>query len=199
MARRACERSEDRGQEAIVAVILSVIAVEAFINEMGELVSSPPDPGKETDKEKLIALGLMLNDLEEQGVSLRTKLQMAHYVLTRRSLDKGANPYQDLGLLVRIKNKLVHKKAEVLTINASGNTVGDHDPLLVRLAARGVIDRLGNRQAPQFQPLIGKPKVATWAHNVALEMIVFIQELLPEGLSKVILSISDQRPIPTSR
>ena len=201
MARKAYERSNDQGLEAIVAVIMSVVAVEAFVNELGELAVSPPQMGEkktETDREKVVALGSVLQDLEEQSVSTRTKLQVAHHLLTGKALDKGAMPYQDLDLLARIRNELVHKKAEVLVLHPSGKTLGDHHPLIIRLAQRGVIEAPSEKQAPQFQPFITRPEVALWAHNTALATIRFVMDLLPEGFVKQILNFGFEQaePIP---
>ena len=176
VARRGCERSKDVGQEAIVAIVFSALAVEGFVNHLATLTSGPL---AERSGEELRAFAGIMGDLEDQRVGVETKIQMAYYVLTREVLDRGALPYQDFSLLVDLRNGLVHSRPE--RIDWPPRTDWNPHRLVQRLVDRKVIPKPSSGQAPQFQAVVCCHEVACWAYNLALTMMNFLIEALPAG------------------
>ncbi len=82
---------------ALPAYITAVASVESFINEtlvLGMVTPPIADPSEDS-----------LADLE-----LRTKLLVVPLLLFGKTLDRNCQPYQDMALLFRLRNELVHYK-----------------------------------------------------------------------------------------
>jgi hypothetical protein len=95
LAKQACERSESDSPEAVVALVLSAaVAFEAFLNEMVEFASS--SSFDESEPEEVRAFAGILGDLEKQRAQIGLKVQIAHYILKKKRLNRGEPPCQDL-------------------------------------------------------------------------------------------------------
>jgi hypothetical protein len=192
VAWRACERSKENGQEAIVAIVFSALAVEGFVNHIAELASRPL---AEKNVDELQAFASVMSDLEAQRAQIKTRIQMGYYILTRKTLDRGGLPYQDFSLLVDLRNQLVHSQPE--KVEWPPRTDWEPHRLVQQLVARKVIAKPSSSQAPQFQPVICRYEVARWAYNLALDMMNLLINAVPEGEFKETLrfSAANFRPI----
>lgn len=85
---------------AVPAYVISVAAIEAFVNEttLGPLTASMPQRSKLRDLEKL------------RGTKLIEKLCLLPRLLVDEPLDSGKQPLQDAGALIRVRNDFVHFK-----------------------------------------------------------------------------------------
>jgi hypothetical protein len=185
VALRACERARQIEQEAVVAVVFSALAIEGFLNQMVCLASHwegpPPIPGE------VQAFAHILNNLEKQRASIETKLQVAHYILTHRELDRGSLPYQDFDLLMKLRNALAHSRPERFEHPLADD--GTLHPLVQQLVNRGVMEKpLGG--APQLRAMICRYDVGRWAYNLGIEMMNFLIETVPESRFKERLRFS---------
>jgi hypothetical protein len=110
----ACEardqsRDEDaRGllaDSAIIAVIMSAIAMEAFINEVTALSVSRTPIGVDAPVERFAAV---MSKAVETRADVRLKYQLARASLVGEPFDRGTQPFQDFATLVRLRNWCVH-------------------------------------------------------------------------------------------
>ncbi len=102
----ASDRAPGR-PDALVAVIFSVVAMEAFINEIAELASQN-NPHLAPQPLSISVLANLLTEAE-QG-SLQLKFSIAKAVLDGVPYDKGGRPFQHFQLLVSLRNQLVHPR-----------------------------------------------------------------------------------------
>ena len=176
LTRSAHERSSERPYESIVAIILAVTAIEAYLNESIEFAQMIVE--KESEKEKVETASSILNDLERAPTT--AKIEMAHFIFTGKRLDKRKGPFKHYALLRTIRNNLVHKKPEVIETVASK----DREPhkFVKALADRGVIQLPPRGYAPLWEEYVCVPQVAAWAHDIAVDMIKFIKNLYPIGI-----------------
>ena len=122
-------RYQEAARYALGAVILSVAAIEAGINEtyltmadnVGRAVQQLP-----ADKVRLLAI---LWDQVEPFPTLK-KYQIALVACGQRPFDPGLEPYQSAQDLTRVRNALIHFKPEW------DNDSGDHAKLEARLKNR---------------------------------------------------------------
>jgi len=181
LAKEACEKSIAGNNQPMVAIILSAIAVETFLNESVEMIEKK---FQESEREKLEALQSIMSELEKQRSSTPTKLQVAHFVLTGKPINKGELPYQDFDLLITLRNLLVHSKVEKFKVAFGEEKEYEPHSLVKRLIDRKVIEPPPKTAAPRWRSYVNKPEVAEWAYEVALETIKFLLDLFPEGHTK---------------
>jgi hypothetical protein len=95
---------------ALVSIVFSVVALEAFMNELTELVhDSKHFPG--TDPPVISAFGDCMTEAESSHASLQSKFLLGTWLLSGERLDKGTQMYQDFILLVHLRNTLLHFEA----------------------------------------------------------------------------------------
>ena len=153
LAKGAYKRTEsavsDRapGQpDAVVAVIFAVVAMEAFINELAEIASQErPAPHPPS-----IAILANLLTEAEQG-SLEPKFSIARPVLDGVPYDKGGQPFQDLRLMVALRNQLIHyRELNRLTGNLFGNAPNTPPAIVKRM--RSISRQFENPHEPETRP-----------------------------------------------
>lgn len=121
LARQAEARSgeDDFSPDAIAAVVLSVAALEGFLNELAAAAKSSFDRktvgGIDIAREQALLvvlerLGLVLTVAEDCGAKTLYKFDAAYEALTGRKPDTGHGSRQQLQALVALRNGLVHLK-----------------------------------------------------------------------------------------
>ncbi len=144
---------------AISVYILSVTALEAFINEVcfGLPFGMSSRKASISDKE--------LNELEYEEIC--EKYYRMPQILWGNTFDKGTSPYQDFAALVRLRNDFVHYKMKELP--------RDKYPRYYRwLEGKGIL--LDSGKKPGFGFALGwfcdalSTKTAWWAYNTACKM-----------------------------
>lgn len=90
--------------EALTSIVFATVALEAFINELADFPAEFPD-----SIEPVIATfaGLM-QELEKSRASIASKFWLGRWVFASTPYDKGKEPYQSFGLLIELRNALVH-------------------------------------------------------------------------------------------
>ena len=153
------------------AYILSVVAVEAFINEayLGEiprlLFKNSPLWNLSTD---------WLERLE-----LQTKLILVPQLLFGESFDSSAQPHQDMATLIRVRNDLVHYKMQV------------KPPKYIKALADTKV-LLGNPRAQidgsdyLWPDKLNCSEGIRWAHNTACKVVHTMAEHTDERLKSQI-------------
>jgi hypothetical protein len=192
VARYARDLAADQPPLALVAITFSAATVEAFINEAAELARRhvSEDPGE--IHESAVALAELLPALDRDNAQWQLKLQVASIACTGRAFPRGQQPYQDLDLLFRLRNNIMHSRMPRLPETIDDLTT-EPEQLVKRLVARGILSqapKLKGREGTQledrevFAPLshsLLEEPVAVWAvETVELAIQAFV-EMIPES------------------
>jgi hypothetical protein len=144
-------RSGFQTATALPAYISAVAAIEAFLNEVFLSGSTPPGVNAPV-------LAEFRKTLER--IRLAEKLLLIPQLAFGNTLSTAQQPYQDMALLIQLRNELVHYK------------MGLKPPALVRsLAQRGLAVRVPVEQEAggpmPWVDRVGTVHGILWAHNIA--------------------------------
>ena len=173
-ARAAYERANGVHAESETSILLSAIAVEAYLNEI-------PDYLQMLGGTRLAALGNLLEAAESENASLKLKLHTLHYGLAGTAPDWGSRPFQDLNLLVAIRNRIVHTKPVRVTFEAGPD---GQDKLVNQLITRKVIPKPSDLAVDNWPQFVLTKPVAAWAYNTALTSLKAIGKIAQEPVLK---------------
>jgi len=98
---------------AIISIVMSALAVEAFINELAEAADMAQIGRQDITSPalgKLQDLANAIKEVEDSQGSVALKYQMAYLVLTGATFPRGIAPFQGFKQLVTLRNLLVHLK-----------------------------------------------------------------------------------------
>ena len=192
---RACETIEAQPGaspgDAAVAVIMSVVAAECFLNELGESVctfdcmrdNEPPD----SPAGELTSLYRLLDQVEKERGGLLLKFHLAAQALSGRTFDPGKNPFQDFQALVSVRNLLVHfRPNDNFQYDEQGRVTGNKHPRLVQqLQQRGLARRPKTDTIEEWSSTLMTGELAVWACKTALEQVYAVISLLPPSGTKM--------------
>ena len=155
--------------------------MEAFINELPEwVVLNREDPSISAD---LLGFGDALREVESNRGSLELKYLIASQTLSGRMYDKGASPYQDFAILIRLRNDIVHLKPKQISDQKEGKPPETALPkYIVALQHRGIARILDEGVIGSWFDLIKTPEVAAWACQTSLAMILSVLAMIPDDL-----------------
>ena len=185
IAKRAAERSIDYQPYAIIAIVFSAIAIEGFVNDLLADVSWVPldelDPPLRQLQELAAAAGI-----EDRHTPLFRKISVIYVALTGKRCDTGRQPFQDLDLLLDLRNSLVHSRPETLNVEKANSPSGvstHHQvqpaKLAVRLAQRGIVPSPPKEVLTSLLAILHHPNAAAWAYNTAIASIRDLTSLHP--------------------
>lgn len=183
LARRCYDRITPGSEsESQIVIIMSAVALEGFLNEL-EHEWAMGIPATESTSN----LARVLAEAERGKASLMLKIDLTHLVLTGTLPDRGSQPYQDVQLLISVRNLLVHARPEELYLAGDGET--PEYPKIVRsFVSRGVIGQPTNPAIGWTQYVL-VPEVAAWAYNTVVAAREWIASLCaPDPLLKVVLA-----------
>jgi len=170
-------RGAYQDSKALVAIVFSVVALEAFINEMAEMASAAM-PKAETEAQKIAAFAEILKYAEDSRGSLEMKYNLAKWVCTGQFYEKDAKPYQDFADLIATRNALIHYKV------LDKITFAEEPKILKRLESKGILSDIPAGLNVAWIERVGTPATARWACETAAAMVQSIIASLPEGLFK---------------
>jgi hypothetical protein len=171
---------------ALVSVVFSVIALEAFINEMTEFAQNLTLP---KTPEVIVFIQMMG---EADHTSLEFRLQLAHWILTGRLMDKGSQPYQDFALLISLRNDLVHTRPNDLFTQGVSTNEEVHKRLVTKFRSKNI---LADEDEPSgsWTYLVQTRAVAEWsARTVAAVVAEVCSGTSKSGFQKVLTGIKEQ-------
>lgn len=180
------------GNDALVAIVFSAAALEAFFNEMADLAGSdamnsslhPPNPTSVAVYARLAA------EVEESRGSIALKFRLARGLLNGEGGDKGSSAYEDFSLLMELRNALVHlKPAHEITLDPVGRYSLEPAKIIKRLRAKGILAVAEGGAQMSWLPSICTRAAARWACNTATDTVHLIIEAMPETVLKVLLSV----------
>ena len=171
---------------ALTAIVFSVVAMEAFINEMAEMASTALEK-RETEPKKIAAFAEMVKYVEESRGSREMKYDLARWACAGQLYNKGANPYQDFADLIATRNALIHYKLlDKITFGEDGSTTMAEPKILERLRAKAILADIPEGLNVPWIEKVGTPAAARWACNTAAAMVNSIIDALPAGLFKTV-------------
>ncbi|MBN2404201.1 MAG: hypothetical protein JXE06_01320 [Coriobacteriia bacterium] len=195
-ARRACAQSSDpRGYVAhdpFVAAVFSAAAGEAFINELPVIAEHPSKPDPElSDPPEVQHLISLLGEAESARYEIRLKFLLAKLALTRRTFDKGVNPYQDFATLIDLRNALLHMKSERIegVLAKGSNPTFVHPKLISRLRGTNVLASAHAESSAGWTYLVSTPAAATWACNATASIVRDLHDSMPHCQLKAKMNI----------
>jgi len=176
-----CLVSNSHGSEranSIAAIKESVSAIEAFMNELGELGYGYESHGH-AESNPIVLLGKRLREAEQNRKSIKHKVQTACESLSGKRMSKGGLPsYQKFSLVVDVRNELSHPKASVLTIGDGELLPPKKEQRMIkRLRSYGFV--CGNASAHDWVSAVDNAKFAHWAHLAIVEMMIYVLYLWP--------------------
>ncbi|MFN8669639.1 MAG: hypothetical protein U0164_20795 [Gemmatimonadaceae bacterium] len=189
LARDLAREAEKQPLKSIAAIIMSAASVEGFINELLEELQFELH-GSSSSKmpRKLRLLARLAGELDQRNASVALKLQLYVGCLRTEPWDTGHAMYQDLDLLLKLRNALVHSRPERLSIDDLESS--KRQPLVERLHSRVPL-----RIVPQREPLVRmlgpalvvqQPEVAQWAFATAERTCLALAECMPRGLRRTL-------------
>jgi hypothetical protein len=184
LARRAYERSQKAGTEAEVSIILSAVAVEAFLNEIADLASS------HADTPQIIDLADLLLETEKANIQPLFKLRLAFMALTGRLPSRGDALMQNVAALMSLRNALVHLKPQRVQRPAEDEAAGAHPqdfPKPILHLTNPKVIRLPEKRPYSWRQLVSTPEVARWAYNVAVRAMLDLAVAIPAGEFKEVV------------
>ena len=167
---------------ALVSLVFSVIAVEALLNEATEMAGRFSKYAGQPQVVPVFAERLA--EAEKAHESLESKLALAYEILGKK-LDKGALPYQDFALMVRLRDRLVHFK---------GNE-GFDPKATAQEFHKDLIRRFGknkNLLAEDMEPgswmrAIETKAITNWSCSTAARVVVEFVSKAPQGAWRTFL------------
>jgi hypothetical protein len=183
---REIEDDPRRGgkRSALVSVVFSVIALEAFVNEMTELAQNFTSP--QPTEVKVFAQ--MMGGADRASIEFR--LQLAHWILTGRIMDKGSQPFQDFALLISLRNDLVHTRPNDLFTCGISTNEEVHKRLVSKFKSKHI---LAVEPSGSWTHLVQTRAVAEWsAQTVAAVVAEICSGTSQSDLQTILTGINQQ-------
>jgi|SRR5579864_5374147 len=173
-----------RQQSALVSLVFAVVTLEGFFNETVELanmcligeqqVIEGGSTIKSPEPEVVKIFCRLMTDAEDAHMQLESKYVLANWLMTGQAVDRGSQPFQDLSVLIKVRNQLVHfKPNEVFTQPEVTPEILSHsrNPAIKHLQSKNVLanDVVGLTGWPEW---ISTKAMARWARDVASRIIL---------------------------
>jgi hypothetical protein len=168
---------------ALVSLVFAEASLEAFLNESIELAC---DRSHDTQEPQIVSsFAQLMSDFEASRMPLESRFQIAHWMLTGKPYDKGAQPYQDFALLMRVRNALVHFKPDpAIAVSRMGELAPapSSNVLLDSLRSKNILADLQQGVQASWTLFVGTKAAAEWACNTAGQMVLdFLSKLPPSS------------------
>lgn len=166
-----------RQNDALVSIVFSALALEAFINEVLSLAKDAKQDGfTEAFLDNLIE---SIDESNSNKKSTREKFMLASEALGS-GFKKGENPYQDFADLFKLRDCLVHLKPE--------DRIETEDNGEIKYLGRKLTERLRSKDIFQqytrlesITLLVSTAKAAFWACMTASNMVNAILDKIPQS------------------
>ena len=178
---------ESSQKPALVSIVFSVLTLEAFLNELAEFAH-------DTDIRKPEVVDVLtefLMDAERSNASLETKLTIGNWILTGTRLKRGEQPFQDFALLARLRNDLVHFKANARF--EDGVSKGKmHANLFDKFRDKKILAENMEGDELSWSVLVQTKAVAEWSCKTAARMVSDLCSKIPPGDFRTCILPSEQ-------
>ena len=179
-AREIKSAPREGGQRsALVSIVFSVIALEAFFNEITEIAEASGVDGIET------LFAQVMGDAGEAHARLESRLSLANWILSGRNVNRGAQTYQNLVLLVRLRNDLVHTKPNGPFIHGVTTNEEAHREMISKFRGKNIL--ADNIHTGSWTYLAQTKAVAEWSCRTAADVIAEMCPAIPGSNFQTIL------------
>jgi hypothetical protein len=171
---------------SITSIVMSALAVEAFINELAEAADMAQIGREGITSCALIQLQDLANILKEaedsQG-SVTLKYQVAYLVISGGTFPRGRSPFQEFKQLVTLRNLLVHLKPG--DRHSSSGHVEPSQSLIREFQQKGYTRTPGRKTGDPLGGMswlqeIQTVQMADWAYSSARSIIAAVGAVIPE-------------------
>jgi hypothetical protein len=187
----ATDRTWDQ-PDAIAAVIIAVVAVEAFINEIAQVAADVEQTpgGRPPEPPAIAALAARVQATEAEHAGLgghaptKEKLRIELEALSGGTVNMGITPYQEFALLIDARDALVHTQLDVRTMRAGSIRSSPLFDVVQRLRP---LEITGNDPGLPVAAIdyLSTRAVARWACNTAASVVQKIIARVPDSGSPV--------------
>jgi hypothetical protein len=157
-------------KSALISIVFSVVALEAFINELTELALDAYNYPLQVNPPAISVFGDCMTEAESSHASLQSKFLLGNWMLSGERLNKGTQTYQDFILLIHLRNTLLHFKANP-AFEQSTPPEEVHRELFNKFRNKNILaeDTQGSDGTWTF--LFETKAVAEWSCSTAAKMI----------------------------
>jgi hypothetical protein len=163
--------------DSLVAIVFAAASVEGFINELAELARSLNNKVANPGFEKVDRFGKLALEAEEARASAKFKFRLAEAVFESATMSKGTQPFQDLSLLIDLRNALVHLKPS------------SRESILRQLEDRQLLAEALTDNVSWLRRAATRA-TAEWAMKTADSAIEYVAKLVPDGSFKVMVNLA---------
>ena len=189
------------GIDALVVILFAATALEALINEVADLACT----ASLEDPPSVKAFGDLMKEIDKSRVSIEGKYLLAKWVLSGQAYDKGAQPYQDFTMLIKLRNAVAHVKAfeDVRFEEETGISIQLPKPVR-NLEAKNILavhdvpeDLKHVPMSVSWIGLVCTRAVGRWACNAASAIALSLVEAVPDCSFKCKLGwvVSNFQPV----
>ena len=175
---------EDLPQDTLVAIVMSAVAVEGFINELAELIAAHAlnrEVGIVKLSDSMIAFASAMGEIERARGSLHLKYLIASQILSGSMFDKGSNPFQDFATLVTVRNDIMHLKPQDKTVFVEGGLPRVEPPKYVKVLQQyGLAKQFQDEVIASWLTLLQTAEMAAWACDTARNMVHAVLDFFPD-------------------
>ena len=191
IARKAAGESRVDHQASLIAILFSAAWLEAGINEAIQDVLG----GRmrdDTARIQAVRLAARAAGLDERFVSLDRKLRVLCAAATGEELDETAEPWSGIGVLVQLRNWMVHLRPELLNVrqgedHESSSLVSTQVHQIVSsLVKVGAIKEVPRGFMVPVTTAAQLPGVGEWAYRVAYLGLDATDKWLPERFHRLV-------------
>jgi hypothetical protein len=186
--------------DALTTIVFSAVATEAFINELTEAArrdsARPIGTLLATELALLNDLATILEQIEKSRGPIELKYHMASKILSGRTFERGADPFQRFANLVNLRNDIVHAGHGDQT-SRDGYT-RPSSTVIRDLQQKGLTTTPG-RKPPEppggtsWIVEVSSSGVADWAYQAARGIVTAVSEMLPDDFRLLITAMIKQQ------
>jgi hypothetical protein len=147
--------------DALVSVVFAAASLEAFLGETAYLAAAKSSFRPKPEPPIVSAFAQVMEDAEESRVQIQSKFQLGNLVLTGKTYDKGAAPYQDFSDLIAVRNLLMHGKSNERFLKVDGKPVLLNPTAVIdRLASKNILHEAPPEHQKGFVAIVGEKFMA---------------------------------------
>ena len=176
---------------ALISIIFSVVALEAFINELTELALDSRNYPQGLEHPAVTTFGEFMTEAESSHASLESKFLLGNWILTGQQSDKGTTTYQDFILLVSLRNTLLHFKANP-AFEQGTRPEEVHQKLFNKFRSKNILAEDAQMSDGTWTFLVETKAVAEWSCRTAAQMVTVFCSRVPQCGLKPMLSLFEK-------
>lgn len=188
VAAEAYHRSKTKPTEALTCIVFSAFGLEAFLNVLAEFMRQGVGGLEPSGKANL--LGQILGQFDDSRENLAARIQVTKSILSGRRYNPGAEPFQDVNMLLKVRNALVHPHPEKIHGSSCPKDFGTKHPTFIsHLQNKGLVAGVKDGPIQSWYGLIETPKVAKWAYETSCSIIADLIDSFPDSALKQALTM----------